>query len=112
MTTNPPPPGGQRDRTFNRAPPRNGSRTVPPRVIRPGHYRRAVVLLAAAGLLLAVTGPATASAPAPAHNASLKSLTQQLVADGAVGAIGAARHGEDLTGLHPSPPSRGWWRGE
>jgi D-alanyl-D-alanine carboxypeptidase len=98
MTTNSPPPGGQGDRTLNRVPatPRNGSRTVRPRVTtRPGHHRGAVVLLAAAGLLLAVTGPATASAPAPAHSASLKSLTQQLVADGAVGAIAAARHGED-----------------
>ena len=99
MTTNPPPPGGQGDRTLNRvpAPPQNGSRTVRLRVkIRPGHHRGAAVLLTAAGLLLAVTGPATASAPAPAHSASLKSLTQQLVADGAVGAIAAARHGEDL----------------
>jgi D-alanyl-D-alanine carboxypeptidase len=99
MSTNSPPASGQGDPTLDSVTtaPRNGPRTARPRAAaarRP--LRRPVMLLAIAGLLLAVTGPVAASAATPARPASLKSLTEQLVADGAVGAIGVARHGQEL----------------
>lgn len=100
MSTNSPPSHGLGDRTHGRATagPRNRPRAGRPRV-RAGRrpLRGPAVLGAIAGLLVAITGPAGASAAAQAHPASLKSLTQQLVAVGAVGAIGVARHGQDLT---------------
>jgi D-alanyl-D-alanine carboxypeptidase len=99
MSTNSPLTGGQGDRTLGSvtAAPRNGPRTARPRVrAEGGPFRGLVVLLATAGLLLAVIGSAAASAATRARPTSLESLTEQLVADGAVGAIGVARHGQDL----------------